>query len=295
MGRAGITLMGRALSQATRQGRADHVRLLLTHHARTDEKFQGKSPWEHAMRLGRLDIARLLEEAGAPVSELDEVGRFVSLCMAGDERRARTMLQRTPDLMTHAPKDLVHRAVWTKRTEAVKLVLDLGFDPNWVEDNAAIHQAGELAENEEILRILLDHGASLKLRDPWYDGTAIGWADFFDYADLRERLLNEPGICLFDALDYGRLERVSEILARDPEALERPFAKCLSRAPKPEDWQTPLVRMVVRGKTDAARVLLEHGADVSTRHPDGRSLLQIARDQGFNEIARLLEGRGKQD
>ncbi len=295
MGPGGITLMGRALSQAARHGHTDQVKLLLAHHARTDEKFQGELPWEHAMRLGRLEVARLLEEAGAPVAELDELGRFVSLCMAGDERGARALLEQALELMARAPKDLVHRAVWTKRKNAVKLVLDLGFDPNYQEDNAAIHQAGELAENEEILRVLLSHGASLTLRDPWYDGTAIEWANFFNYADLRDRLLAEPGICLFDALDYGRLDRVPEILARDPAALERPFAECLSRAPKPEDWQTPLVRMVVRGKTDAVRVLLDRGANVAARHPDGRSLLQIARDKGFGEIVRLLEGRGNSE
>ena len=295
MGPSGVTLMGRALSQAARRGDAKSVRLLLAHHARTNEKFNGKLPWEHAMRLGRLEVARLLEEAGAPTAVMDEVGRFISLCMAGDERGARAMLEQAPDLRTRAPKDLVHRAVWTKRKEAVKLALDLGFDPNAVEDNAAIHHAGVLAESDEILRILLDHGASLKLRDPWYDGTAIGWADFFNYALLRDRLLNEPGICLFDALDYGRLDRVPDILARDPEALERSFAKCLSREPKPEDWQTPLVRMVVRGKKDAVKVLLEHGADVNGRHPDGRSLLQVARDQGFEELAGLLEVRALAD
>jgi ankyrin repeat protein len=295
IGPGGITLMGRALSQAARHGRADSVRLLLAQHARTDEKFQGKIPWEHAMRLGRLEVARLLEEAGAPVSELDEAGRFVSLCMAGDERGARAMLERVPDLVNRVPKDMVHRAVFTKRKEAVKLVLDLGFDPNAVDDNAAIHHAGVLAGNEEILRILLARGASLTLRDPWYDGTAVGWADFFNYTGLRDKLLNEPGICLFDALDHGRLDRIPEILARDPAALERPFAKCLSRTPKPEDWQTALVRMVVRGNTEAVRVLLDHGADAAARHPDGRPLFRIARDQGFDEIAGLLEARGSSE
>jgi ankyrin repeat protein len=292
MGPGGITLMGRALSHAARHGDTESVRLLLAHHARTDEKLEGKIPWEHAMRLGRLEVAHLLEEAGAPVSELNEVGRFTCLCMAGDEQGARAMLKRAPDLVIRAPKDMVHRAVWAKRTEAVKLVLELDFDPNYQEDNSAIHMAGVLAENEEVLRLLLAHGASLKLRDPWYDGTAIGWADFFNYAELRDRLLNEPGICLFDALDYGRLDRVPDILARDAAALERLFAHCLSRTPKPDDWQTPLVRMVVRGKTDAVRVLLDHGADVATRHPDGRSLLQIVRDQGSEQITRLLEVRG---
>jgi ankyrin repeat protein len=291
MGPGGLTLMGRALSQAARHGDAKSVRLLLAHHARTDEKFNGKIPWEHALRLGRLEVARLLEEAGAPVAKLDEVGRFICLCMAGNEHAARAMLERSPHLVARSPKDLVHRAVWTKRTEAVKLVLELGFDPNYQEDNAAIHMAGVLAENEEILRLLLAHDASLTLRDPWYDGTAIEWADFFNYTRLRDRLLKEPGTCLFDALDYGRLDRIPDTLARDPEALERPFAKRLSREPKPEDWQTPLVRMVARGKTDAVRVLLRHGADATARHPDGRSLLRIARDKGFDEIAGLLEAR----
>jgi ankyrin repeat protein len=292
MGRGGITLMGRALSQAARHGHVSHVQLLLAHHARTDEKFEGKIPWEHAMRLGRLEVARLLEEAGAAVSELDEVGRFVSLCMAGDERGARAMLERAPDLTVRPPKDMVHRAVWTQRKEAVQLVLELGFDPNYQEDNPAITEVGVLAKNEEILRILLAHGASLTLRDPWYDSTAIGWADFYDYADLRDRLLDEPGICLFDALNFGRIDRIADILARDAAALNRPFAECISRKPRREDWQTPLMRMIDQGKVDAVRVLLEQGADVTARDPDGRSLFEVARDRGFDEIAGLLERYG---
>ena len=79
------------------------------------------------------------------------------------------------------------------------------------------------------------------------------------------------------------------MLARDPEALKRPFAKCLTREPKPADWHTPLVRMVERGKTAAVRVLLEHGADALARHPDGRALIEVARGQGFLEIANLLD------
>ncbi|MBZ5627062.1 MAG: ankyrin repeat domain-containing protein, partial [Acidobacteriia bacterium] len=119
-----------------------------------------------------------------------------------------------------------------------------------------------------------------------------GWADFFDQTRTRDMLLNSGPICLFDALDYDRLDRVPDVLARDPAALNRPFAECLSRDPKPQDWQTPLVRMVDRGKTAAVRVLLEHGADVSGRHPDGRSLIQLACDKGSQEIMSLLQEHG---
>ena len=78
-------------------------------------------------------------------------------------------------------------------------------------------------------------------------------------------------------------------MARDPEGLERPFARCLTREPKAEDWQTPLVRMVSQGKTEAVRALLAHGANSAARYPDGRSLKQVAQEKGFHEIAALLQ------
>jgi hypothetical protein len=186
--------------------------------------------------------------------------QFIAFCLAGDERGARDLLARVPDLMEQLPKDMVHQAVGTRRREAVRLTLDLGFDPNAIDDNAAIHMAGELARDEEMLRLLLERGASLTLRDPWYDSTGIGWADFFDYRELHDRLLNESAIYLFDALNFDRLDRVPDILRRDPGALERPFAEYLTREPTPDDWQTPLERMISQGKTKAARVLLQHGA-----------------------------------
>lgn len=52
--------------------------------------------------------------------------------------------------------------------------------------------------------------------------------------------------------------------------------------------------MVDRGKTGAVRVLLEHGAGVMGRHPDGRPLVQLARDKGFVEIMDLLLEHGAQ-
>lgn len=284
-----ITLMGRALGIAALRGNIEQVKLLLAHGARTSETLNGKSPWQHAMARGHLEIAHLLEQSNAPTTHLSDVEQFLSFCLAGDEPAARTLLQQSPDLMHQAPTNMVQRAVGTKRIEAVRLTLDLGFDPNVIDDNAAIHAAGTFAEHEDILRLLLARGASLKLREPWYDGTGIGWADFFDYRTLRDRLLDEPEIDLFDALDFDRLDRIPDILARDPEALERPFAQCLTREPKPEDWITPLARMVDRGKTEAVRALLQQGANPNVTHPSSQSLLQIAQNKGHQEIAALLE------
>lgn len=108
---------------------------------------------------------------------------------------------------------------------------------------------------------------------------------FLDRPEVRDKLLSEGAICLFDALDHDRLDRVPDVLTRDPESLNRPFAKCLTRAPNPQDWQTPLARMVDRGKTAAVRALLEHGAAVTAGD------LDIARAKGLVEIGDLLEER----
>lgn len=283
-----ITLLGRALCDAARLGYIDTVKLLLAHHARSDERQDGKTPWEHAMERGHSEIAGLLEAAGSPVASLSGVERFVARCMSGDASGAHAMLDREPALRATAPQDMVRRAVHTGRPEVVNLAVDLGFDPNFMDDNGALHVAGG-SGNEEIFRLLLKRGASLTLREPWYDGTGLGWADFFDRAELRESLLNTAPICLFDALDHGRLDRIADILARDPGALNRPFADCVSRNPKPEDWQTPLARMVLRGNAEAVRALLAYGADADALHYDGRSLSQLARDSGRDDISRLLD------
>ena len=249
-------LLGPALARIVFTRDAKSVKLLLDHHAPTEELTSGKTPWQVAMERGDLEIARLLEKAGARIVELSETDRFVSACMSANEKEARALLRQAEQ----APKNMVQRAVGTANIEAVKLVLDLDFDPNVQEDNAPLHNTGVMAEHPEILRLLLDRGADIKLRDPFYDSSPIGWADFFDRIELRDQLLNEPGICLFDALDYNRLDRVPEILQRDPSALERPFARYLSREPKPEDWHTPLARMEKRGNTEATQLLRKLGA-----------------------------------
>ena len=292
-----VTLMGRELSRAALEGHLDRVKLLLQHGARADEVFRGRTPWQHAMDRGNVEIAHLLEEAGAPMARLSDVEELMSLCLAGDAAGVRALLERAPDVVQRAPGFMVNKAVSTRRIAAVRLALDLGFDPNFMDEVAPLHIAvggggdtGWLREaDKEIVDLLLERGGSLEVREPFYDGTPIGWAGFFDHAAMRDFLLNKERISIFDALEFDRLDRIADIVERDPETLERPFARCLTREPKAEDWQTPLVRMVSQGKTEAVRVLLAHGADAAARHPDGRELTQVAQEKGFHEIAALLQ------
>lgn len=286
-----ITLLGRELGRAAQAGRTENVRLLLKHGARVDEIYQGATAWEHAIKRGYREAAELLAKAGAETSELNEVERFTSVVLAGDETEARRMLENSPNLKERAMGAMVNRATNTRRIDAVRLALDLGFDPDFLDEVAAMHNAAGGAVME-ILRLLVERGASPKVRDPFYDGTPAGWAEFYNQKEARDYLLREAPIGLLDALEYGVFERVPEILQRDPEAIRRTFAEELTREPRDDDHQTPLIRMLTLGKREAARELLKHGADATERHPDGRTALDLAKGLGDTELVELLERHG---
>ncbi|MFH1571111.1 MAG: ankyrin repeat domain-containing protein [Gemmatimonadota bacterium] len=55
----------------------------------------------------------------------------------------------------------------------------------------------------------------------------------------------------------------------------------------PDGW-TPLACAVEQGNAEAVRVLLDRGANTDARAPDGRSLVELATDQGSEEIAGML-------
>jgi ankyrin repeat protein len=76
--------------------------------------------------------------------------------------------------------------------------------------------------------------------------------------------------------DVGALER---LLDRNPR---------LSRA---EYWYTPALHFAVReGHADAVSLLLQRGADPERNGLNDRNLIEMARERGFEKIARTLEG-----
>jgi ankyrin repeat protein len=89
------------------------------------------------------------------------------------------------------------------------------------------------------------------------------------------------GSVIWDALtasDEGDVETLRALIERDA---------WLSRA---EYWYTPAIHFAVReGHTEAVRLLLDAGADPEWNGLHDGSLIVMARDRGYGEIARLLE------
>src|SRR5436309_6385712 len=179
------------LEWAAGHGFVDRVRLLLDHsvdpngrsHYRAEDD---QSLYEIAETAGNREIAELLVAAGVEPRELDPVEQFVAACMRGD--RAEVEVLRTDELVRqtehhHAP---LTRAARLGRRDAVRLMLDAGFDVNALPDDTplmtgaggtALHAAA-LEGNVELVRDLLAWGADPTILDPRFNSTARGWAEY---------------------------------------------------------------------------------------------------------------------
>ncbi|MCW8133968.1 MAG: ankyrin repeat domain-containing protein [Planctomycetota bacterium] len=83
---------------------------------------------------------------------------------------------------------------------------------------------------------------------------------------------------MFRAAAHGDLKSLKRLLKKDPDLIRASW-----------DYRTPLAFAVRENCLEAARFLLERGADpVNSGTPD--TLLKIARERGFAEMQALLEG-----
>lgn len=105
-----------------------------------------------------------------------------------------------------ADADVRHRALaWAAQyghAEIVRMLLDAGEDPNRYNPPGAhshstpLHQAA-LAGHTPVVRLLVEHGARLDVRDIHYQGTPLEWAEYAGHTELadylRARDRHEPG------------------------------------------------------------------------------------------------------
>ena len=103
-------------------------------------------------------------------------------------------------------------------------------------------------------------------------------------AALAERGLSTDGL---KAVLLDRLLACDAEAARKRQRLER-----LSTDEADEHGRTPLWKACYEGHVDAARLLLDNGAEVDRADEDGRTPLFIAYREGHVDAARLLLDKG---
>ena len=126
-------------------------------------------------------MAGLLARYGAR-DETTSTDRFIGSCLRGDGAAARRLLDADPDLLARLGGDdhqALIQAADAGRTEAVRLMLDLGF-PVGVRaadgDGATALHAAAASGSTAAVELLLRRGADIEARDTTWSSTPLEWA-----------------------------------------------------------------------------------------------------------------------
>jgi len=159
---------------------------LLDFGAALDGRGEGAwmSPLNTALAFGYTDTAQALARRGARV---DSVAAAAGLGRVDDVRR----------LLPSSTAEDRHRALALAaqhgHAEVVRVLLDAGEDPNRYNPKAnhghstPLHQA-IAAGKDAVVRLLVERGARLDVRDTIWDGTPLGWAEYCGQPEIATYL-----------------------------------------------------------------------------------------------------------
>jgi ankyrin repeat protein len=146
------------------------------------------SPIETALVFGKQDAAKALIRRGARIEtvaaaaglgRIDDVRRMLPTTSAEDRHRALALASQ----LGHA--------------NVVEMLLDAGEDPNRYNPpgthshSPPLHQA-IAAGHPDVVRLLIERGARLDIRDTIYQGTPLGWAEYCEKPEIAA-FLREKG------------------------------------------------------------------------------------------------------
>jgi ankyrin repeat protein len=162
------------------------VETLLDFGASVDGQGSGEwtSPLATALAFGYLDAAEALVRRGA---RIDTIATAAGIGRLADVGR---LLATSSDLDRHRALAL---AAQHGHVEIVRLLLDAGEDPNRYNPkgnhghSTPLHQA-VWARRDAVVRLLVERGARLDVKDTIYQGTALGWAEYGGHTEIAEYL-----------------------------------------------------------------------------------------------------------
>lgn len=188
----------------------------------------------------------------------------------------QVLLKRGFDLNAHWSEylgDALVAACMDGNIPLVRFLLENGQDPNsghccsdyealtWTIVGDKLSQS----EKKEIVRLMLEHSTRL-------EGTgAVAAAAEEENLELLEMLFDNGGSGLLE--DTAIWWSITDRESIDSEG-------------------TPLYRACRAGKTEAAKFLLDRGANGRSKDKVGRSCLDVARAAGHDKVVELLKGRG---
>lgn len=158
----------------------------------------GHTAWEWATLGGRREILDRLAASG-PAPAADPVLAFLGACMAGDADRVRELRAADPGITAEAiarEPDVLVDAAEADRPAAVRLLVQAGYDVDTPRRGGGYGPLHGAAWNGhlDMLRLLLELGADPEAEDLTHHGTPADWAAHNHQADTAAFLtsLTDP-------------------------------------------------------------------------------------------------------
>lgn len=186
------TTMGMLVSSAHPHGAGLQLALaetLLDHGAQLEGPgTEWKSAAVTALIFGYADTAAALVGRGAPVDIVTAAG-------LGNTDEVRRLLPSSEPAKRHAALAL---AAQLGQLDVLRLLLDAGEDPNrynppaFHEHSTPLHQSVWSADLE-VVRLLVERGARLDVRDKIYEATPLEWAEYGEHDEIAQYLRGLEG------------------------------------------------------------------------------------------------------
>jgi ankyrin repeat protein len=308
------------VADAAMQRKTEEVRRLVQDGADVNlGQADGATALHWAAYHGNADLAELLLEAGADVSAANRNGSTPMWLAAnqGHARMIETLLEGGADANEQLPlgRRPLMLAARAGTVDAVRVLLDHGADPNTSENErgtTALMQAADQG-HADVIAVLIEHGAAVAAGSApvFRDGrtAALGKA-----GDPREAVRRQvlAVLCEQESPDLSALRALisessedavlanaggPDIAADDPCSNQRegiifPGRRNGENAEPDGGELTPLVYAARAGSIDAARVLLEAGADVNQVTRYGWSPLLAATQNRNYQMGKFLIEHG---
>ncbi len=257
------------------------------------------TPLMLAAKNGNADVMKVLLEAGADASAADEHGTTVLMMAAGagNPDGVRALIQHGADVNAregaHGQTALMFAAS-LNRDQAIRVLLENHADPKIQSKATRLPKPGprfdDPAPEKSEARPAAGGGAKETAADQKANLDALAAATGFKGAVIQTG--SNPGLADMVAKLSAKVDQIEKKLSASPEAMRDPasmFGIIRERGTLDMGGLTPLLFAARDGAVDAAKALLEGGADVNeVSASEKTSPLVMAVMNGHFDLAKML-------
>ena len=288
------------LHLASSVGHVEVARVLVEHGADvTDRDEHGWTPLHEASEAGMVEVARILIEHGADVTAQNKDGStpLHQALKSGNVDLARFLIEHGADTTAHDKDGLtpLHEASETGMVEFARILIEHGADVTAQDKNGStpLHQASK-SGNVDLARFLIGHGASATAQDK--DGlTPLHWASYSWLGGVDvAKFLVEQGADVMAQNENGLAPLHKASQSGNVDLIRFLVENGASVTARDKEGWTPLHHASAswRGNVDIAQFLIEHGADVMAQDKNRLTPLHAALSKGTVDLAQFLVESG---